>query len=131
MLSQYGLKKGLRLFGEDGEAAVTKELQQLHNREVLEPKHPSELTKEQHVRALSYLMFLKMKKDGTIKGRGCADGRKQREWMSKEDTTSPTISNEALILSCMIDSIEGRDVATADINKMIDGKQCTVLWHVD
>ena len=79
MLSQYGLKKGLRLFSEDGEAAVTKEIQQLYDREVLEPKHPSELTKEQRVRALSYLMFLKMKRNGTIKGRGYADGRKQRE----------------------------------------------------
>ena len=79
MLSQYGLKKGLRLFGEDGEAAVTKELQQLHDREVLEPNHPNELTKEQHARALSHLMFLKMKRNGTIKGRGCADERKQRE----------------------------------------------------
>ena len=60
-------------------------------------------------------MFLKMKTNGTIKGRRCADGRKQREWMSKEDTTSPTISNEALMLSCMIYAMEGRDVAIADI----------------
>ena len=35
--------------------------------------------------------------------------------MNKEDTASPTVATEALILSCMIDSNEGRDVATADI----------------
>ena len=61
-------------------------------------------------------MFLKLKIDEvTIKGRRCADGRKQQAWLSKEDTSSPTMSTEGLILSCMIDSMEGQEVATADI----------------
>ena len=115
LLSQYTLKKGLQVFGKAGAAAVTKELQQLHDRGVLAPKLFMELTKEQRARSLAYLMFLKQKRDETIKGRGCADGRPQREWMSKEDTTSPTVATQALILSCMIDAKEGRDVATADI----------------
>jgi hypothetical protein len=33
----------------------------------------------------------------------------------KEDSSSPTVSLEALMLSCAIDAKEGRDVATADI----------------
>ena len=60
-------------------------------------------------------MFLKEKWCGRIKGLGCIDGRKQRLWKSKEDTTSPTVSIEALLLSCMIDAKEERDVATIDI----------------
>ena len=61
-------------------------------------------------------MFLKLKSDEVkIKGRGCADGRKHREWISKEDTTSPTVSTGGLMLSCMIDEMEGREVATSDI----------------
>ena len=36
---QYTLKKGLKIFGKAGAEAVTKELQQLHDRGVLEPKH--------------------------------------------------------------------------------------------
>ena len=61
-------------------------------------------------------MFLKLKIDEfTIKGRGCADGRKQQDWLSKEDTSSPTGSNAGLMLSCMITAMEGREVATADI----------------
>ena len=48
-------------------------------------------------------------------GRVCADGGKQRNWLSKEDTSSPTVSTEGLMLSCMIDAMEGREVATADI----------------
>ena len=114
-LMQYNLRKGLQVFGLKGAAGVTKELKQLHDRKVLAPKHFGELTTEQRSRSLAYLMFLKQKRDGSIKGRGCADGRKQREWMNKEDTTSPTVATESLILSCMIDAHEGRDVGTADI----------------
>ena len=60
-------------------------------------------------------MFLKLKSDEvTTKGRGCADGRKQRDWLSKEDTLSPTVSTEGLMLLCMIDATEGREVAITD-----------------
>ena len=62
------------------------------------------------------MMFLKLKSyEVTIKGRGCADGRKQWDWLSKEDTLLPTVSTEGIMLSCMIDAMEGREVATSDI----------------
>jgi hypothetical protein len=35
--------------------------------------------------------------------------------MMKQETSSPTVATEALILTCVIDAIEGRDVATCDI----------------
>jgi hypothetical protein len=35
--------------------------------------------------------------------------------MSKEDTSSPTVATEAIILTCVIDAIENREVATCDI----------------
>ena len=61
-------------------------------------------------------MFLKLKSAEVItKGRGCAYLRKHQDWLSKEDTLSPTVSTEGLMLSCMIDAMEGREVATADI----------------
>jgi hypothetical protein len=60
-------------------------------------------------------MFLKEKRCGKIKGRGCADGRPHRDYMSKEDTSSPTVATEALMLTCVIEAIENQDVATCDI----------------
>ena len=60
-------------------------------------------------------MFLKQKRCGRIKGRGCAYGRKQRLWKSKDETSSPTISVEALFITCLIDAKEGRDIATCDV----------------
>jgi len=60
-------------------------------------------------------MFLKEKRDGTIKARGCADRRSQRKYTSKAETSSPTVSLEAMMMSCAIDAREGRHVAVTDI----------------
>jgi len=114
-MTQYTLKKGIQMFGEAGVDAVLKELKQLHDRKVLEPQSSSQLTTKERQRALHYLMFLKKKRCGKIKGQGCADGRKQREYLNKEDVSSPTVSIEAVLLSCVIDAQEGRDIATVDI----------------
>jgi len=46
---------------------------------------------------------------------GGADGRKQRPHTTKEDAHAPTVALEALILSCIIDAMEMRDIATIDI----------------
>jgi hypothetical protein len=71
--------------------------------------------RDQKRKALQYLMFLKKKRCGMVKGRGCADGRKQREHTTKDETSSPTVATESLMLSCIIDAKERRDIATADI----------------
>jgi Reverse transcriptase (RNA-dependent DNA polymerase) len=60
-------------------------------------------------------MFLKEKRCGKIKGRGCADGRKQWVYTTKQETSSPTVAIELLMISCVIDAKEHRDVATVDI----------------
>jgi len=44
-------------------------------------------------------MFLKKKHTGQIKGIGCADGRRQRIYMQKEDTSLPTVAIESLFIS--------------------------------
>ena len=114
-MTQYNIKKGIKMFGDAGIKAVLTELQQLHNRKVLEPKSPSEMSSGDKHAALQYLMFLKKKRNGTIKGCGCAYSRKQRTYMSKEDASSPTVAIESVLLSCAIDEMENRNVATIDI----------------
>jgi hypothetical protein len=109
------MKKGIKIFGDAGVEAVLKELQQLHDRDVLKPKHAETLSHQERKGALQYLMFLKQKRSGKIKGRGCADGRKQREYLSKEEVSSPTVAIESVLLTCAIDALERRDVATVDI----------------
>ena len=114
-LTQYNLKRGLEIFGNEGIEAVKKELQQLHERDVLVPVDANSLGSEKRCQALPYLMFLKQKRTGQIKGRGCADGQQQRLYHSKEDASSPTVSIESVIITSAIDAKEGRDVATVDI----------------
>jgi hypothetical protein len=60
-------------------------------------------------------MFLKQKHDVKIKGRTVAGGNKQRDYISKEDASSPTAATEAVLLSCIIDAEEGSDIAMVDI----------------
>jgi hypothetical protein len=53
---------------------------------------PSELNRTIRCEALNYLMFLKRKRCEKIKAQGCADGRPQREYISKDESSPPTVS---------------------------------------
>ena len=50
-----------------------------------------------------------------MKRRGCVDGRPQREYITKEESSSPTVSLYALIGSCVMDALDDRKVITIDI----------------
>jgi hypothetical protein len=130
VLAQYNLKKGLELFGQAATDAVVKEMKQLHDRKTIRPRHSKHLTLDEKRKALGYLMFLKEKRCGTIKGRGCADGRKQRLYKTKEDTSSPTVRTESLMLSCVIDAKERRHVMTCDIPGAFMQVDCPEVVHV-
>jgi hypothetical protein len=60
-------------------------------------------------------MFLKMKRDDSIKARTVADGNKQMHFISKEDSSSPIVTTESVLLTCTINAQERRDVAIIDI----------------
>ena len=60
-------------------------------------------------------MHLKRKKTGQVKGRGCADGRKQRAYIDKDTATAPTVATEAVFLTAVIDAMERRYVAVMDV----------------
>lgn len=96
-------------------SAVKSEMQQLHDHKVMHVRKKNELTPAQRKEALGYLMFLKRKRCGKIKGRGCEDGCKQHAYIPREEATSPTVSTEAVFLTAVIDALEGRDVAVVDI----------------
>ena len=60
-------------------------------------------------------MFLKENRDGSIKGRGVSDGRKQQEKIEPKDATSQTVLTEVVMPTATINVLEGRDVAVVDI----------------
>ena len=73
------------------------------------------LSKQQKDEAVNLLMFLKEKDNGTVKGHGCADGKKQRNKYKKEVTALPTVATESVLMTAVIGNKENRDVAVVDI----------------
>ena len=61
-------------------------------------------------------MFLKVKRTGEIKGRTVAGGNNQRGFISKEEASLPTVATESVLLTCIIEAQEERDVAVVDIH---------------
>ena len=138
---QMPIRHGLKLFGPGGISAVKAELRQLHDLKVMEAKP---LTTTQKQEALGYLMFLKCKRNGKIKARGCADGQPQRAYIPQEDARAPTISTEAVFMTAVIDAMENRMVAVVDIPgafmqadmdpgvyMWIDGAMADLLMEID
>ena len=66
-------------------------------------------------KALGYLLILKRKQCGKVKVRNCVDGRPQRDYITKKESTTPTISLVALMATCLFDTLEHRNVMTVDI----------------
>jgi len=106
---------GIKKHGQAAVDALLQEFCQLDSKNVFEPLDASTLTASQKREALRTVNLIKEKRSGKSKGRTCANGRSQRSKYTKEETTSPTVSTDALMISLMIDAKERRDVATADV----------------
>ena len=113
--NQMSAKEGLRKFGEKAAEALITEWRQLDEKNVFHGLYFKDTTVEQRKNALRLVQLIKQKRCGKIKGRTCADGRKQRQYINQEDSTSPTVSTEALLITLMVDALENRDVATSDV----------------
>ena len=114
-MAQLSLKSGIREWGDKAYTAVQSKMKELHFRNAFKPKHWRELTHTQRQTVLETYMFLKETRDGEIKGRAVAGGNKYCDYISKEDASSPTVATKAVMLSCIIDAYEERDVAVIDI----------------
>ena len=111
MLAQYSLKAGLKKFKGKGVEAAFGEMKQLHDMDTFFPRHGKSLTKEERVWCLSSLIFLKEKRDGRVKGRTCVNGAPQREYIKKEDATSPTVMTDSVFITSVVDAYGRRYVA--------------------
>jgi hypothetical protein len=116
VLTQMSATAGIKVFGQPAINAIHTEFCQLHHKGVFSPIHSSAITPQQKRPSLRAVNLIKQKPHcGTIKGRTCADGSVQRLLYNKSDTTSPTVANNALMYTLLVDAKERRDVATADV----------------
>ena len=115
VMTQMSAKAGIRRFGDAARDAMSAEFRQLDEKGVFEPVNPDSLDPDVTRQALRCINVIKQKRCGKIKGRTCADGRPQRNLYDKSETSSPTASADAIMLTLIVDALERRDVATADV----------------
>ncbi len=113
--NQMTASRGIKLHGAKAVAAMFKEYKQLDDLEVLGRLTPENLTHEQKRNALRAVNLIKIKRDGKVKGRACADGSTQRQYVPRDEASSPTLSLEALMALLLINAYEERDTAIFDV----------------
>ena len=113
--------KGFKVFGEEAVAAMIKEFRQLHNgaaagKPVVAPIRYEDITPEEFEQVMEAVNLIKKKRNGTIKGRSCLNGSKQKKFLKEgESIASPTVCLEAILMTLGIDIYEERDVAIFDV----------------
>ena len=121
LFTQMSAAKGIKKHGEKAIAVLLKELTQLdkgpmEGKNVVTPIEYDTLSEQDKKEALEAVNLIKEKRDGSLKGRSCANGAKQRKFLKPDEVMSPpTVSNEAFLFMCVIDTKENRDVATGDV----------------
>jgi hypothetical protein len=115
IMTQLSMKASIKQWGKAARDACKAEMYQLHMRETFEPLAWEDLSTDQKKQTLESHLFLKMKRDGTIKGRTVAGGNRQRLYMHKDDAKSPKVATESVLLTAIVDAFERRDVAVVDI----------------
>ena len=88
---------------------------QIHTRNAYVPLDAAKLTPAQKAAALESIMTVKHKRDDSIKSRFCADGRKQRGHIPREETASPTVTLDSVFITSAMEAHEERDTAVVDL----------------
>jgi hypothetical protein len=109
------LKAALKQRGSDAEKAGIKEVKQLHGRDTFVPKHYSELTSNEKYKVLESHMFIVKKRSGDTESRLVVGGNNQWDYLTKEDSSLPTVATESVLITSIVDAAEKRDVAIIDI----------------
>ena len=135
IMAQLSLKAAKKKWGEVAEKTIWIEMKQLHWRNSYKPMHWSELTKAQKERNLESHIFVEEKRDDKIKARKVVGGNKERDYATMEDVSSPTVSAEAVMLTCIIDAVEGRnivviDVPNACVQTVVEDEEHQVIIHI-
>ena len=102
IFTQLSAKQGIRRYGRMAELKLLAEFKQLLEYKTFHGRNPKEFSFEQKKKAANMINLIEEKvnrghtrDNPVIKGRSVFNGRVQRGLYSKEDTASPTISQDA------------------------------------
>lgn len=110
--SFLSVNAGIQKWGDKAKNAIGDELQLFVKKGVF--KKVNNPTVEQTQKALRMHCFATEKQDGRIKARAVADGRTHVRYM-EEETYSPTVRLESIMLTSLVDAVERRYVKIIDI----------------
>jgi len=113
---QMSVQEGIRMYGKVGKNSAMKEILNLTVKndcfgEIAYESIPSNMKDK----ALPVLMSMIMKRNGSIKTRGCANGSSQKLYTEKNEVSSPTPDFYAFKYLCVVIAKEKRDVAIVDL----------------
>ena len=114
-LTSMTIRRGIKEYGERAMNSMFEEFNQLIEKKVFEPVVKEQLTPGQLKTIMRSLMFMKVKRDGRLKSRFCADGSIQSEFLDVSEWSSPTVLTDAMIMTAIIEAFERRYVKVADI----------------
>jgi hypothetical protein len=107
VMAQVSMKAALKKWGKAADQAITIKMKQLYWRNSHKPTmYWHELTKAQKEHILESHFFVEEKQDGKIKARKVVGGNKQQDYIPKDDVSSPMVSAEAVMLTCVIDALD-------------------------
>jgi len=122
LFASMSAKKGIDKYGKEAEQKLIAEFAQLLEYSVFHGRVASELTAEERKGAANMINLVEeklnrghTKENPVLRARSVFNGRVQRGLYTKEQTASPTVSQDAFTMTCIIDAIEERDVAVTDI----------------
>ena len=122
VFAQLSVKQGLAKYGKEAELKLIAEFKQLLDYKTFHGRKADELSIDQKRKAANMINLIEEKlnrghtpENPVIRSRSCYNGKVQRGLYSKEQTASPTVSQDAFFLTAMVDALEGRDKAVTDI----------------
>lgn len=86
-----------------------------HDREDFCPLLPKGIRQKFRAIALGHPIIINKKRNGTIKGHGCADGRTQPVYKTKEKPSSPIACIRLIFVTGSMDTCEEREVSVVSI----------------
>ena len=118
LAQQYSLDKGLWLFGDRSDVAVTTELTQIHKMDTYESIDPKTMSCEDRKGALASLLFVTEKRSREIKASEVIDESKQRlyDGYDHSDRLSLTIASDSIFVTGAVNTKEDSAVTIVDID---------------
>ena len=127
------MKKGLELFVERGEKAVTKEIHKIHDMNTYEPIYAPKLSYQEIKYSLASMLFITEKINGDVKARKVEIGSKHLTYdgYNKSNGSSLTVKTDSVFPTRVVDAHERRAVAMLDIKNAFlhaENDEYVLMW---